>query len=154
MVIIIIIIIIRWRSSLLSNDVLYVFYYHIYIIVYNHKMQRVWTVHDVICWLHFDFFMMSLFLKQCVCKKSDPNALFPLCAHVQALTDSRGHDEVGGRLQPERSSYEDHLLQGNPLPHLWTHVCLSLDTPDSMLLLEEQCNFNLSDCNTREWFTT
>lgn len=46
------------------------------------------------------------------------NATVLLCVYLQAITDSRGHDEVDRGHQSEWGSDEDHLLQGNPLPHL------------------------------------
>lgn len=41
-----------------------------------------------------------------------------LLVDLQAVADSRGHDEADHGHQSTRSGDEDHLLQGNPFPHL------------------------------------
>lgn len=44
---------------------------------------------------------------------------------LQAITDRRGYDQADQGHQPERGRDEDYQLQGDPLSHLWAHVCVT-----------------------------
>lgn len=69
--------------------------------------------------------------------KNNSVCVFPP-VDLQAVADSRGHDEADHGHQSTRSRDEDHLLQGNPFPHLWAHVGLSSTLRTRML--KERCS--------------